>query len=92
MINNVRITTDSGAIYAIRGGRCSKTSSRGARYDSFYIFDMKSVPLTFSGNLLDIRELPAAEPKVGDLLFISGRDEWWLSTPIRSIENLSEKD
>jgi len=92
MLNNVLITTESGAIYAIRRGRCTKTSSRGARYNSFSVVEIKSVPPTFSGTVLDIHNLPAKEPTIGDLMFVSGRDEWWLSTPIRSIETLPAED
>lgn len=67
-------------------GRCLKTSNTGAKYDSFAIRTVSGLPADFGGTLLDVFQMESKEPAVGERLFISGKDEWWISTPIISID------
>lgn len=85
----MKITTASGATYTINANNlCVKHSAReNITYPAFKAFMVKSVPADFAGTISDIYLLPEKAPTVGDLLFVSGRDEWWLSTPMTKVEN-----
>lgn len=81
----MEITTESGAKYVIQSGLCMKTGGDGTKHASFMVFSMKAIPADFTGTISDIYRLPDSEPEVGKCLFVSGRDQWWLSTPVTGI-------
>jgi hypothetical protein len=85
----MKITTESGSIYDIDShGICRKFNKTGDCIDSFKVFVIK--PVTVSDKNIktwdDLRALPEGNLEVGKRLYIGGRDTWWISTPIVSIE------
>lgn len=81
------IRTESGSRYEIDDHRiCRKFNSEGTGVDSFKVFFMKAIPDTVT-NLGEIWDHPNGEPEVGKLLYIGGKDGWWLSTKVVSIED-----
>lgn len=86
------IRTKSGSRYEIDdNGICRKFNSEGTGIDSFKVFFMKAVPTTVT-QLGDVWDYPNGEPQVGMLLYIGGKDGWWLSTEVVSIEgDLNDK-
>jgi hypothetical protein len=82
----MKITTESGSRYEIDDRKiCRKFNSHGSVIDSFKVFFMKAVPTTVT-NLGDVWDHPNRDPEVGMLLYIGGKDGWWLSTKVTSIE------
>ena len=81
------IKTESGSRYEIDDhGICRKFNSEGTGVDSFKVFFMKAIPDAVT-NLGEIWDYPDGEPEVGKLLYIGGKDGWWLSTKVVSIED-----
>ena len=79
------IKTASGAVYTIKHGICYKVGSDGCTYAPFKVYTTKAVPL----NVKTVREVhatPEGKPEIGKLLYVSGRDDDWLSTEVVSIE------
>jgi len=89
-----RITTETGSIYEIDShGICKKFDKDGNWIDSFKALVTKAVPLDDNIKTWDdIRALPDSEPQVGERLYIGGRDTWWISTRVVSIEVRSDAD
>lgn len=82
----MKITTESGSRYEIEdGGVCRKYNSNGTLMDSFKVFFKKAVPTTVT-SLGEVWDYPNRDPEVGMLLYIGGKDGWWLSTEVISIE------
>lgn len=80
------ISTKSGSRYEIApNGVCRKYDSQGEMIDAFKVFYMRPVPLNVS-SMDEIYKLPEAGPEIGKCLYIGGRDNWWLSTEVVSIE------
>lgn len=79
------ITTKSGSRYEIDRGICRKFNSNGTAVDSFKVFFMKAVPTTVT-SVGEVWDYPNHDPKVGMLLYIGGKDGWWISTEVVSIE------
>lgn len=76
----MRVITESGAIYTIEGGRW--------RHNDDYLislWEMKSVPKD-AKTWDDIHSSTLLAPAIGFRMFISGKDEWRISTPVVSIE------
>ena len=87
---NLTVKTASGAVYEIRNGICYKTSSDGYKESPFKVYAMRAVSPEFK-SLEEIYEAERSKPEVGKLFYVSGRDEWWLSTEVVSVE-FSEKE
>lgn len=85
------ITTESGSRYEISRGILHKRDSTGRWVDSFKVFSMKAVPKDYT-TMAQLYALENGDPEVGKHLFISGRDSWWLSTEVVSIEFFEDKD
>jgi hypothetical protein len=82
----MRITTETGSVYDIDDhGICIKTDKDGRRVDAFKPLVMVPVPNKIR-TLKEIYALPLGEPIVGQRLYISGIDNWWLSTRVVSVE------
>lgn len=82
----MRILTRSGSRYEIdERGICKKYNSGGVGVDAFKVYVMKSVPKDVQ-NMQEVWDLPESEPEVGKLLYIGGKDGWWLSTEVVAIE------
>jgi hypothetical protein len=47
---------------------------------------MKAVP-TDVKDMKEVWDLPYSEPEIGKLLYVGGKDGWWLSTPVVRIEH-----
>lgn len=81
----MRITTESGSVYSIEHDIVRKHNSYGRLVDAFKLWEMKSVPdvpITWE----KLWELPHTDPVVGQHAFIAGRDSWWLTTKVVTIE------
>jgi hypothetical protein len=80
----MKIITETGSIYDIDGNLCRKYRD-GEIVDSFKVFFMRSIPSTVK-DLPEIYDLPESEPKVGERLYLAGRNNWWISTRVERIE------
>lgn len=82
----MKITTETGSVYTIDDhGICVKTDKSGRRIDAFKPFVM--IPVTDEVETIsDIRALPHGDPVVGCRLYLSGRNVWWLTTYVVSVE------
>jgi len=81
----LKVFTEAGSVYEIdEHGICRKYRD-GKLVDSFKALSIRSVPNTVT-KMDDVYELPDGELKIGDRLYISGINNWWLSTKIARIE------
>lgn len=80
-----KITTKSGSVYEIRGGRFTKN---GKDMMSLYgnPFCISAEDLEKAENWVDIYASEHLPLQAGLCMYITGRDQWWLTTPIVSIE------
>lgn len=82
----MKITTETGSVYNIdEHGICVKTDKNGNRIDAFKPFIMIPVP-DGTKTLKDVLELPHGDPVIGQRIYISGLDNWWLSTAVVKVE------
>lgn len=80
------ITTETGSVYNIDDhGICVKTDKDGNRIDAFKPFTMIPVPDGIE-TLKDVFELPHGDPVIGQRLYLSGLNVWWLTTTVVSVE------
>ena len=85
----MRISTKSGSRYEIdERGIVKKYNSEGVGIDAFKVYAMKAVPMNVQ-NMQEIWDMPESQPEVGKLLYVGGKDRWWLSTEVVEID-LSE--
>ena len=82
----MKITTETGSVYDIEEGGICRKYADGKFVDSFKALFVRSVPETVT-DLKDIFELPEEDLKLGDRLYISGLNNWWISTPMVRIEH-----
>jgi hypothetical protein len=85
------IRTRSGSRYEIADGICTKYNDLGTRVDAFKVYFTKALPLEVR-QMGEIWDYPHGEPEVGKLLYIGGKDGWWLSTEVISIEKEPSDD
>jgi hypothetical protein len=82
----IKIVTKTGSVYTINeSGICLKTDKDGRSIDAFKPFCMKPIPkdvLTIG----DVHALPDGEPVIGQRLYISGLNTWWVTTPVVSVK------
>lgn len=82
----MKVTTEAGSVYDIDShGICIKTNAEGRRVGSFKPFIVKPVPVSVR-SWWEIHELPDGDPVVGQCMYISGLNTWWLTTPVVSVE------
>lgn len=84
-----RAVTKSGTVYESDGSTVRITSSPGRQYSirpwRMAVLDRKNISSDDCWE--QVRALPDAEiPVVGLSFYVSGRDEWRMSTPIESVE------
>jgi hypothetical protein len=85
-MDTLRILTKSGSCYEIdERGIVKKYNSEGVGVDAFKVYVMKAVPVDVE-NMGEVWDLPESEPEVGKLLYVGGKDGWWLSTEVVRIE------
>ena len=83
----MKITTESGSVYEIdERGIMTKYNAEGRGIDAWKIWQMKAVP-TDVKDMKEVWDLPHGEPEIGKLLYVGGKDGWWLSTPVVRIEH-----
>jgi hypothetical protein len=83
----VRFTTETGSVYVVDDRSiCQKMTSTGKIVDTFKVFFMKAVP-EIPTTWEELQDIPESVPVVGQHLFVSGRDTWWLSTAVVSVED-----
>lgn len=82
----MKITTETGSVYEIsESGICHKTDKDGKLVDAFKPFVISPVPEHVT-TLKEVYELPQGDPVIGERLFLSGLNNWWLSTRVVSVE------
>jgi len=82
----MKITTETGSVYDIDdNGICIKTNAEGRRIDAFKPFIIKPVPDHVT-TLGEVYGLPEGNPVVGQRMYISGLNTWWISTPVVGVE------
>lgn len=82
----MKITTETGSVYNIgEHGICVKTDKHGKQIDAFKPFIIIPVPNDVK-ILGEVFSLPQGEPVVGQRLYISGLDNWWLTTRVVEVE------
>ena len=82
----MKITTESGSVYSIDDhGFCVKTDKHGNRIDAFKAFVIIPVPESVK-TVKEVFTFPEGKPVVGQRLYISGLDVWWLTTLVVSVE------
>jgi hypothetical protein len=80
------ITTETGSSYQIEdSGICKKRDSAGRFVSVFKVIRMTRVPDS-AESMEDILSMFPEEPAVGSRVYISGLNEWWLSTRVVAIE------
>lgn len=82
----LKVTTETGSVYDINeSGICLKTDKDGRSVDAFKPFCLKPIPdgvLTMG----EVYDLPEGDPVVGQRMYISGLNTWWITTPVVSVE------
>lgn len=82
----MKITTETGSVYDIDSrGVCRKTNKEGKLVDAFKPFYMAPVPDEVT-TMAEVYELPQGDPVIGQRMYISGLNNWWLSTAVVSVE------
>jgi len=82
----MKITTETGSVYDLSdSGICTKTDAEGRRVDAFKPFVVKPVPDHVT-TLKEVYELPDDYPVVGQRMYISGLNTWWLTTRVVLVE------
>lgn len=93
-IPDFELTTISGTIYIHKEGYVKITSSDGGRPYTIKIWDMKTVDpnhpdfATPEGrvNWDHIRSLPPSAPVIGKHYYVSGKDDWRISTEVVAVK------
>lgn len=88
----IKITTKSGSYYTIDRGYFAKNKTEWHSIQELYFFDLGDIGIIrywteFFAKAKDMEK--TYEPEVGKYMYISGRDVWWISTEIVSVEELS---
>ena len=86
-----KVVTTSGSVYEINeSGICVKTDKDGKHVDAFKPLVVIPVPdhIKFGR---EIYTLPQGEPIIGQRLYLSGLNTWWLTTPVVSIEKSQKR-
>lgn len=81
------IVTESGAQYRIVDGLCKKYDGEGALVDAFKVWTMKVIDRS-DMSWEELHEAPEGEPVIGKRLYLSGKDRWWITTPVKSVSQL----
>ena len=81
------VKTESGARYEFRGRLMTKYASTGDIVDVFKAYAIKAVPADIQ-TMADIYAIPESYPEIGKLLYVSGYEAYWLSTPVVSVEEV----
>lgn len=88
----MKITTESGTTYTIRNGICRRRGSDGCE-SVFKVWVLKALDRDTITTWDEVRDAPSyATPVVGKAIYIAGRDEFWLSTNIVSIEEAEQDE
>lgn len=87
----VIITTETGSTYKILHNICHKQDKDGNHLDSFKVFYITGISADTQSmdDIFDKIKDGTFErrlPEVGERMYISGRDGWWLSTTVISVE------
>jgi hypothetical protein len=85
-MQDMKITTKTGSVYKIKNNVCYKHDKDGELLDVFKVFVTKAIHVDFEGTMGDVYNMPNSEPEVGKLLYIAGKEGWWLSTSVVSID------
>lgn len=87
--DGVTITTESGSTYKLLRNICHKQDAAGNMIDTFKVFYITGVT-DADKNMDDVFKRAQTEerrlPKVGERMYVSGRDGWWLSTKVVKVQ------
>ena len=87
----MKITTNTGSVYTIKRGICQK-SKDGYVIDTFKVWVMKQNKDVEAKALM----LPwqdgeqwetISRPTIGRHMYVAGKDVWWITTPVVSVED-----
>lgn len=81
------IVTESGSQYRIIDGVCKKYDPEGVMVDVFKVWSMKVIDRS-DISWEDLHEAPEGEPVIGKSLYLSGKETWWITTPVKSVSQL----
>ena len=87
----IKITTKSGSYYTIDRGYFAKNKTEWHSIQELYFFKLEDLPKFRSWTEfyeVSLNMLKISHPQVGLHMYISGRDVWWISTEIISIEEI----
>lgn len=80
----VRATTESGSVYEF-----TKGSGYFRKNDNSWeaCYDLRSVPPSALYTKMPSEAWPRVKiPRAGEHIYVSGKDFWWFSTPVKNIE------
>lgn len=81
----MKIATESGATYDIVNGICYKTGHDGEKHSPFKVWVTKAVDPS-AATWDEVHAFPDGPPEIGKRMLIMGKDEFWLSTVVVSIQ------
>ena len=81
------VKTESGSRYEFEGRLMRKFDKDETLVDSFKAYVIKTVPSDVK-NTSEIYQISESYPEVGNLLYVSGYEAWWLSTPVVSVQEV----
>lgn len=80
----VRATTKSGAVYEFTSGSEYFRKNGGPWA---YCWDLRSVRPKSTFTKIPSESWPKVKiPRAGEHIYVSGKDFWWFSTPVKNIE------
>ena len=68
----------------------TKRDSTNRWVDTFKAYAIKAVPADIE-TMADIYAIPESYPEIGKLLYVSGYEMYWLSTPVVSVEEFDDQ-
>lgn len=87
----MKIKTSSGSEYLIENGMFIKNNHQWNSIWDMYFFDLKDLDVSIKSwetYFEYAKTMPKTyEPEVGKHMYISGKDVWWISTKIISVED-----
>lgn len=81
----MRIVTESGATYSIENGVCYKTGHDGEKHSPFKVWVTKAIDPN-AKTWDEVYDAPLGPPEIGKRMYVAGKDDFWLSTVVVSIE------
>lgn len=82
----MKVTTESGSEYVFQAGVCIKNKRH-----AFKVWSLKVVDPDTGYTWKDVWALPDVEqPEVGKRMYVSGKEDWYLTSPVVSVGDSDE--